>query len=152
MRVLFLAATMLAIGTSAAAQLRVPPIVQRVLPGTRGQPPLTGIDAARADFLAKSGTDTVYFAAESTGLTVPARTALAAQAQWLRQHPEVVVRIEGHGEANDTRDHALAVGARRAQEVRDYLVLLGVPAFQIGTTSMGKERPGAPRAVTVLVR
>ena len=63
-----------------------------------------------------------------------------------------VVRIEGHGEPNDTRDHALAMGARRAQEVRDYLVLLGVPAVQLGVTSFGKERPGAPRAVTILVR
>jgi peptidoglycan-associated lipoprotein len=44
------------------------------------------------------------------------------------------------------------MGARRAEEVRDYLVLLGVPMAQIGTTSWGKERPGTPRAVTVLVR
>ena len=46
----------------------------------------------------------------------------------------------------------LAVGARRAEEVRDYLVLLGVPAAQLSATSFGKERPGAGRAVTVLVR
>jgi peptidoglycan-associated lipoprotein len=70
----------------------------------------------------------------------------------LRQHPEVLVRIEGHADLGDTRDHALAVGARRAQEVRDYLVLLGVPSAQLSATSMGKERPGPPRAVTVLVR
>jgi peptidoglycan-associated lipoprotein len=63
-----------------------------------------------------------------------------------------VVRIEGHGDASDTRDHALAIGARRAQEVRNYLVLLGVPAAQLSATSFGKERPGAGRAVTVLVR
>jgi outer membrane protein OmpA-like peptidoglycan-associated protein len=44
------------------------------------------------------------------------------------------------------------MGARRAQEVRDYMVLLGVPAMQLSVTSLGKERPGAPRAVTVLVR
>jgi peptidoglycan-associated lipoprotein len=44
------------------------------------------------------------------------------------------------------------MGARRAQEVRDYLVLLGVPAAQVSVTSFGKERPGPPRAVTILVR
>ena len=46
---------------------------------------------------------------------------------------------------SDTRDHALAIGARRAEEVRDYLVLLGVPAAQLNAMSWGKERPGPPR-------
>jgi len=125
------------------------------LPGLRKRdslPVLQGIDAARADFLAKSGADTVYFGLDSAVLGAPARATLAAQAQWIRMHPDVLVRIEGHGEPNDTRDHALAMGARRAQEVRDYMVLLGVPAMQLSVTSLGKERPGAPRAVTVLVR
>ena len=125
------------------------------LPGLRkrdSQPVLQGIDAARAAFLAKSGADTVYFGLDSAVLGAPARATLAAQAQWIRMHPDVLVRIEGHGEPNDTRDHALAMGARRAQEVRDYMVLLGVPAMQLSVTSLGKERPGAPRAVTVLVR
>ena len=96
-------------------------------------------------------------------LTAQARSTLAAQALWLRRHPEVFVRIEGHADSSDTRDHALAVGARRAAEVRDYLVLLGVPAAQLTTLSWGKERAAvhgtAPaalalnrRAVTVLVR
>jgi peptidoglycan-associated lipoprotein len=62
------------------------------------------------------------------------------------------VRVEGHADASDTRDHALAIGARRAEEVRNYLVLLGVPAAQLSATSWGKERPGPSRAVTVLVR
>ena len=126
------------------------------LPGLRKrepvQPVLQGIDAERADFLVRSGADTVYFGMDSAVLGAPARATLAAQALWIRQHPEVVVRIEGHGEPNDPRDHALARGARRAQEVRDYMVLLGVPAVQLSVTSYGKERPGAPRAVTVLVR
>ena len=128
------------------------------LPGLRkysSMPPapvLPGIDALRADFLAKSGADTVYFGGDSAILGAPARATLAAQALWLRQHPEVVVRVEGHADSSDTRDHALAIGARRAEEVRDYLVLLGVPAAQLSIMSWGKERPGPPRAVTVLVR
>jgi len=111
-----------------------------------------GTDALHADFIARSGADTVYFGSDSAVLGAPARATLAPQAQWLLQHPEVVVRIEGHADPSDTRDHALAVGARRAMEVRDYLVLLGVPATQLSATSWGKERPGAGRAVTVLVR
>ena len=146
MRRLHLFCTLAFLSASASAQL---PGLRRREPV---QPVLQGIDAARADFLAKSGADTVYFGLDGAVLGAPARATLAAQAQWIRQHPEVVVRIEGHGEPNDTRDHALAMGARRAQEVRDYLVLLGVPAAQLGVTSFGKERPGAPRAVTVLVR
>jgi peptidoglycan-associated lipoprotein len=116
------------------------------------QPIVQGIDALRADFAAQSGGTTIYFGAESVGLAIPARTVLAAQAAWLRRHPEVVVRIEGYGDSADTRDHALAVGARRAEEARSYLVLLGVPAAQLSTTSWGKERPGLGRSVTVLVR
>ena len=136
------------IGSAAAAQIRVPLLQPRQPPA----PVLTGIDALRADFMARTGTDTVFFGADNVQLGAPARAVLQAQALWLLQHPEVVVRIEGHGEPADTRDHALAMGARRAEEVRDTLVLLGVPATQLLTMSWGKERPGAPRVVTVLVR
>jgi peptidoglycan-associated lipoprotein len=116
------------------------------------QPVVQGIDALRADFAAQSGGTTVYFGAENVGLATPARTVLAAQAAWLRRHPEVVVRVEGYGDSGDTRDHALAVGARRAEETRSYLVLRGVPAAQLSTTSWGNERPGLGRSVTILVR
>ena len=128
------------------------------LPGLRKrgpqlqQPVLQSIDALRADFAAQSGGTTVYYGAQSVGLTVPSRTVLAAQAAWLRRHPEVVVRVEGYGDSGDTRDHALAVGARRAEEARSYLILLGVPSAQVSTSSWGKERPGLGRAVTMLVR
>ena len=128
-------------------------IINRILPNRPAAPPVVvGIDALRADFLARSGADTIYFAGDGAVLSVPARTTLAAQAQWLRQHPEVAVRIEGHADLSDTRDHALAVGARRAEEVRQYLVLMGVPAAQVTAVTMGKERPGPGRTVTVLVR
>jgi peptidoglycan-associated lipoprotein len=137
-------------GPTDAAQLRLPVIVP--LGRSPATPQLVGIDALRADFLARSGTDTVYFGSNNAILGAPAQATLQAQATWLRQHPEVVVRIEGHADTSDTRDHALAIGARRAEEVRNYLVLLGVPAAQLSTMSWGKERPGASRAVTVLVR
>jgi peptidoglycan-associated lipoprotein len=143
----------------AAIELAAPATAQRrlpvIIPLGRSQPAapvLTGIDALRADFLARSGGDTVYFGTDSAILGAPALPTLQAQAAWLRQHPETVVRIEGHADPSDTRDHALAMGARRADQVRNYLVLLGVPAAQVGTMTWGKERPGPPRAITVLVR
>ena len=109
------------------------------------------IEAARADFAVQSGGTTVYFAAGSAQLTQQARTVLAGQAMWLRQHPEVAVRVEGHGDPTDTRDHALALGAERAAQARDYLVLLAVPSAQVSTMTWGKERPGPPSAVTKIV-
>jgi len=151
MRILLFVAALGSAGI-ASAQIRAPGIVQRVIPGTRQQPAVIPIDALRAEFLTRTGGDTVFFGNNVSGLSPPARTTLAAQAAWLRQHPDVAVRIEGHGDTGDSRDHALAMGARRAEEVRSYVVLLGVPAGQVTTTSMGKERPGSPRAVTILVR
>ena len=145
-----------------AASAQLPGLSRR--PSGPPPPPLVmGIDGLRAEFAAQSGSDKIYFGGDSAVLTAPARATLAAQAQWLRRHPGIVVRIEGHADQSDTRDHALAVAARRAEEVRDYLVLLGVPAAQLSTVSWGKERiavMGASqdalalnrRAVTVLVR
>ena len=150
MRKILLGLSLAIAATAASAQFRLPVIV----PLSRGpqQPVVQGIDALRAEFAAQSGGTTVYFGAGSTILGPPARTVLAAQAAWLRRHPEVVARVEGYGDGGDTRDHALAVGARRAEEARSYLVLLGVPAAQVSATTWGKERPGLGRAVTVLIR
>jgi peptidoglycan-associated lipoprotein len=140
------------------AAIAIAGTAQAQLPGLRKRgpaqpaPALQPIDAMRAEFATQSGGTTVYFGSGSVGLGAPAQTVLTAQAAWLRRHPEVVVQIEGYGDNGDTRDHALAIGARRAEEARSYLVLLGVPAQQVSTTSWGKERPGLGRAVTVLVR
>jgi len=109
------------------------------------------IDVLRADFAAQSGGTTVYFAAGSAQLTPQAKLLLQAQAAWLRQHPDISVRIEGHGDPTDTRDHALALGAERAAEARDFLILLGTPAAQVSSMTWGKERPGPPSAVTTIV-
>jgi peptidoglycan-associated lipoprotein len=147
------------VSTAASAQL---PGLRRRAPAPPA-PVLMGIDALRADFIARTGSDKVYFGGDSSGLTPQATATLSAQAQWLRQHPEVVVRIEGHADPSDTRDHALAVGARRAEEVRNYLILMGVPPAQLTTVSWGKERVAVQgssaealalnrRVVTVLVR
>lgn len=141
------------LSTAASAQL---PGLRRYTPtdnAQRSQLPsaIVGIDALRSDFASQSGGTTIFFSAGLSELPAPAKVMLTAQALWLRRHPEVVARVEGYGDGGDTRDHALAVGARRAAEVREYLLLLGVPAAQVSTTSWGKERPGLGRAETVLV-
>jgi len=137
-----------------AALFAVPASAQ--LPGLRRRAPAppavvqNPIDVVRADFAAQTGGTTVYFALGSAQLTPQARMILQRQAMWLRQHPGVAVRVEGHGDPTDTRDHALALGAERAAEARDYLVLLGTPAAQVSTMTWGKERPGPPSAMTTI--
>lgn len=144
-RKLCLAALLLA----APASAQLPFLRQR--PAQPAAPVQNPLDVLRADFAAQSGGTTVYFTAGSANLTPQAKMMLAAQAGWLRQHPAVAVRIEGHGDTGDTRSHALALGARRAHETRYYLLLLGVPAAQVTAISWGKERPGPGRAVTTIV-
>jgi peptidoglycan-associated lipoprotein len=149
-KVLLFAAAIISAG-AASAQVRLPVIVPLRGSAQARPGPLAGIDALRAEFIARSGSDLAYFSGDSVLLSPQSRATLGAQAQWLRLHPEVLVRIEGHADVTDTRDHALAVGARRAQEVRDYLVLMGVPAPQLSITSWGKDKPGPARTQTVLV-
>ena len=142
-RILILLAALLAAAPS-SAQL---PLIRRA-PAAPAQSP---IEMLRADFAAQAGGTIVYFVTGNAQLLPQTRTVLAAQAQWLRMHPGVPVRIEGRGDAGDTRDHALALGARRAAEVRNYLLLLGVPSAQVAVMSWGKERPGPPSATTVVL-
>ena len=136
------------IAAPASAQL---PGLRRYTPSQQA-PVLNSIGALRADFSAQSGGAQIYFVIGSADILPQARPLLDAQAAWLRSHPEVVVRVEGYGDNTDTRDHALGLGAKRAEQVRDYLVLMGVPAAQVTVTSWGKERPGAGRVITTLVR
>ena len=128
------------IATAAPAQEPSPPVV-----------PSVPIEVLRADFTAKTGGTMLYFGVNSALIGAPARPMLAAQAQWLRLNPYVSVKIEGHGDGGDTRDHALALGARRASAVREALILLGVPPQQISISSWCSERPGPPRAEIKLV-
>jgi peptidoglycan-associated lipoprotein len=138
----------LLVSVPASAQL---PGLRRRDPPPPPAPAQSPIEVLRAAFAAQAGGTTVYFAPGSAQLTPAARTLLMNQAMWLRQHPEVAVRIEGHGDPTDTRDHALALGAERAAEARNYLILLGLPAAQVSAMTWGKERPGPPSAVTTLV-
>jgi peptidoglycan-associated lipoprotein len=105
--------------------------------------------------------DRVFFDSDQTDLTPTAQATLDKQANWLNQYNRYSFTIEGHADERGTREYNFALGARRAQSVRDYLVAKGVSASRMKTISYGKERPVAVcddiscwsqnrRAVTVL--
>lgn len=112
------------------------------------------------DFVVNVG-DRVFFESDSSDLTSTATATLDKQAQWLNQYPKYAITVEGHADERGTREYNFALGARRAQAARDYLVSRGVNAGRVKTISYGKERPVAVcddiscwaqnrRAVTVL--
>jgi peptidoglycan-associated lipoprotein len=103
----------------------------------------SAIPGSQQDFVVNVG-DMVYFDTDSHEVRADALPVLDAQAQWLNRYPAVRVRIEGNADERGTREYNLALGARRANAVRDYLVGRGVPTARITTLSYGKERPVDP--------
>ena len=94
--------------------------------------------------LAAAGlSDTVYFDYDKTTLRPDALPALLRIAEWMRQNPQVQIRIAGHADERGTREYNLALGDRRAASVRGYLVSVGISAQRLETMSYGKERPVA---------
>lgn len=85
--------------------------------------------------------DRILFAVDQSTLSSSAQGVLAGQAQWLLSNPEFTALIEGHADEQGTREYNLALGARRAAAVREYLVSQGVPDARLRTISYGKERP-----------
>jgi peptidoglycan-associated lipoprotein len=115
---------------------------------------------SQQDFVVNVG-DRVFFESDSTELTPQSRSTLDKQAQWLQLYNRYPFTIEGHADERGTREYNIALGARRAQAVREYLTARGVDASRMRTISYGKERPVAVcndiscwsqnrRAVTVL--
>jgi peptidoglycan-associated lipoprotein len=134
--------------------------------GCANQPgALSGAGAAapgsQQDFVVNVG-DRVFFETDSSELSAQSRATLDKQAQWLNTYSQYgQFTIEGHADERGTREYNIALGARRAQAVRDYLISRGVAANRMRTISYGKERPVAlcddiscwsqnRRAVTVL--
>lgn len=99
-----------------------------------------GAPGSQEDLNARAG-DRVFFALDSSELGAEGRATLEKQAAWLKQYTNVAVTIEGHCDERGTREYNLALGERRAQAVKNYLVSLGVPADRLNTISYGKERP-----------
>jgi peptidoglycan-associated lipoprotein len=85
--------------------------------------------------------DRVYFDLDRYDIRPEGMATLQAQAQFLNQHPELALRIEGHCDERGTREYNLALGDRRANAVREALVSLGVDRGRISTISYGKDRP-----------
>ena len=85
--------------------------------------------------------DRVFFGYDSFTLTPEAISQLELQAQWMRQYPSVNVTVEGHADERGTREYNLALGDRRANAAKNYLVSLGVSPMRVNTISYGKERP-----------
>ena len=94
--------------------------------------------------LAKGVADRVFFATNESILTTKSRDTLRKQAAWLRENTNVNVVIEGHADERGTREYNLALGERRANAAKDYLMTYGISADRISVISYGKERPVDP--------
>lgn len=130
------------------------PADAQILPflSKRGAPPPAAVPAdPQAQLVAVTGTDTIYFSRRAFTIPPAATATLMAEARWLIGNPTIRITLEGHGDASDTRDYALAVGERRASAVRDFLVLQGVAPDRITVMSWGKERPGTARVGPTVV-
>ncbi len=118
-------------------------------------------DPTSAAYFAQTIGDRVFFAVDQSTLSPQAMQVLDGQAQWLMTNSSYLIVIEGHADEQGTREYNVALGARRANAVREYLVSRGVPGDRLRTISYGKERPVATcaddscysqnrRAVTVI--
>jgi peptidoglycan-associated lipoprotein len=104
------------------------PVTSSVLPGSA------------EDFRVNVG-DTVHFEFDQYNVPESDKTVLGRQAAWLAKYPAVRVTVEGHADERGTREYNLALGARRANAVKEYLVSQGVSTARVETVSYGKERP-----------
>ena len=92
-------------------------------------------------YLASGVKDRVFFATNETVLTTASRETLRKQASWLRKNSKITVVLEGHADERGTREYNLALGERRANSAKDYLLTYGISSDRISVISYGKERP-----------
>ena len=93
------------------------------------------------EYLASGVPDRVFFATNKSSLTTASRATLRKQATYLRKNKNLSVTIEGHADERGTREYNLALGERRANSVKDYLMTYGISGNRISVISYGKERP-----------
>ena len=98
---------------------------------------------SQGDFVANTMSDRVLFDTDRYNIDAQDQAILQSQAQWLAQHPNARITIEGHCDERGTRDYNLALGERRANAAKNYLASLGVSPSRMTTVSYGKERPEA---------
>jgi len=99
----------------------------------------TGSDSV--EYLASGVPDRVFFATNETVLTTASRETLRKQAAWLRKNSDINVVLEGHADERGTREYNLALGERRANSAKDYLMTYGISSDRISVLSYGKEKP-----------
>ena len=99
----------------------------------------TGSDTV--EYLASGVRDRVFYATNKSTLTTASRDVLRKQAAWLRKNKNISVTVEGHADERGTREYNLALGERRANAVKDYLMTYGISGSRISVISYGKERP-----------
>ena len=99
----------------------------------------TGTDTV--EYLASGVPDRVFFATNESVLTTASRETLRKQAAWLRKNSKINVVLEGHADERGTREYNLALGERRANAAKDYLMTYGISSNRISVISYGKERP-----------
>ena len=99
------------------------------------------INAGTQEDLIVNVGDRVFFEFDSSELTVDAQATLDAQAAWLLQYSDTDITIEGHADERGTREYNLALGERRANAAKDYLMTYGISSDRISVLSYGKERP-----------
>ena len=99
----------------------------------------TGTDTV--EYLATGVPDRVFFATNKSVLTTASRDTLRKQAAWLRKNKDINVTIEGHADERGTREYNLALGERRANAAKDYLMTYGISGSRMSVISYGKERP-----------
>ncbi len=143
--------TMAVLLTATAALAACAPKAPKVLPPDPGASQVTDngnsgpqapVPGSQADFVAQMmGQDTIYFDTDRYNIDSADQAALTAQAQWLAKYPGKKATIEGHCDERGTREYNLALGERRANAAKNYLVSLGIDAGRITTVSYGKERP-----------
>lgn len=129
-----------------AAPTPPPPPAEAPLPPPpppMAEQPTGPVPGSTQDFVINAG-DRVYFDYDAYSIRADAGPILDKQTEWLRRYGGVKVRIEGNCDERGTREYNMALGARRANAVKDYLVGRGVAADRIETVSYGKERPVDP--------
>ena len=99
----------------------------------------TGTDTV--EYLASGVPDRVFFATNESVLTTASRETLRKQASWLRKNSKITIVLEGHADERGTREYNLALGERRANAAKDYLMTYGISSDRISVLSYGKERP-----------
>ena len=110
--------------------------------GTAGDDAYTGKETVK--YLASGVPDRVFFATNKSSLTTASRATLRKQATFLRKNKKLNVTIEGHADERGTREYNLALGERRANAARDYLMTYGISGTRISVISYGKEKPVNP--------